>query len=92
VASWLVSGYLLVASMFGVNVNELFSAQGIFDEKCLLRMHIDHTGTLTIYPVAVERVGRRWRATPNAASDKPWIEPAQPLTVDLVEPPIMLQS
>ena len=31
---------LLVASVFDVNVNELFAAQGIFDEKSFLRLHI----------------------------------------------------
>ncbi len=41
VASQLVAAYLLVASSFGVNVNELFAGQGIEDFKSFLRLRID---------------------------------------------------
>src|SRR5204863_234943 len=44
VSSQLVSGYLLVASMFNVNVNELFAGQGIIDSKGFLRLHIGADG------------------------------------------------
>jgi hypothetical protein len=90
-ASEIVAGYLLVASAFDVNVNELFAAQGIVDYKSFLRLHLDGDGTLTIYPIAVDRVGRRWRAAPDAPSEKPWIEPTRPLTVRLAEKPIRLR-
>jgi hypothetical protein len=85
VASWLVGAYLLVASMFDVNVNELFAAQGIIDYKSFLRLRLDAEGTLTIYPIAVERVGRLWRAAPEAPADKPWIEPVHPIEYTLAE-------
>jgi hypothetical protein len=85
VASWLVGAYLMVASMFDVNVNELFAAQGIVDYKSFLRLRLDAEGTLTIYPIAVERVGRRWRAAPEAPADKPWIEPVHPIGYTLAE-------
>ena len=58
--------YLLIASTFGVNVNELFSAQAIIDSKSFLRLHIDPTGKLTIYPIAVPRVSRSWVANPRS--------------------------
>jgi hypothetical protein len=90
-ASEIVAGYLLVASAFDVNVNELFAAQGIVDYKSFLRLHLDGDGTLTIYPIAVDRVGRRWRAAPDAPSEKPWIEPTRPLAVRLAEKPIRLR-
>jgi hypothetical protein len=90
-ASQLVAGYLLVASLFDVNLNELFAAQGIVDHKSFLRLRIDRDGTLTVYPIAVDRVGRRWRAAPQARADKPWIEPIRPLTVRLAEKPIRLR-
>jgi hypothetical protein len=85
VASWLVGAYLVVASMFDVNVNELFAAQGIIDYKSFLRLKLDADGTLTIYPIAVRRVGRRWRAAPKAPADKPWIEPVHPIECTLAE-------
>ncbi len=90
-ASLLFSGYLLFASMFGVNLNELFSAQGIIDAKGFLRLHVGRDGTLTIYPIAVDEVGRRWTPTPRAAPENPWFEPERPITVRLVEPPIQLR-
>ena len=34
----------------------------IIDSKSFLRLHIDPTGKLTIYPIAVPRVSRSWRA------------------------------
>jgi hypothetical protein len=90
VASWLVGAYLVVASMFDVNVNELFAAQGIIDYKSFLRLRLDAEGTLTIYPIAVERVGRRWRAAPEAPTHQPWIEPVHPIGYRLVEEPIRI--
>ena len=65
VASQLVAAYLLVAGAFGVNLNELFAGQGIEDAKSFLRLRIDPDGTLTIYPIAVDRVSRDWQAQPR---------------------------
>jgi hypothetical protein len=90
-SGWIVAGYLLVASAFDVNVNELFAGQGIADHKSFLRLHVDTDGTLTIYPIAIDRTGRRWRAAPDAPAEKPWIEPVRPLAVRLVEEPIRLR-
>jgi hypothetical protein len=86
-----VAAYLLVASAFNVDVNELFAAQGIFDCKSFLRLHLNGDGELTIYPIAVDRVGRRWRAAPDAPRDKPWIEPTRPFAFRLAEDPIRLR-
>jgi hypothetical protein len=81
VASQVVSLYLLVAGMFGVNVNELFAGQLIEDAKSFLRLHIARDGKLTVHPVAVDRVSRRWRANPDAPPHAPWLEPEDELTV-----------
>lgn len=94
VTSQLVAGYLLLASRFGVNVNELFAAQGIANDKCFLRMRFASDGSLTIYPVAVERICRRWRAAPDAERpDTSWIQPVDPenLRYRLIEPPIRVE-
>jgi hypothetical protein len=90
VSALVVGAYLLVASMFDVNVNELFAAQGIIDTKSFLRMHIAADGSLTIYPIGVDRVSRRWRASPDAPPHAPWIEPADPLRYKLVDGPVRL--
>ncbi|WP_438941462.1 metallophosphoesterase family protein, partial [Micromonospora deserti] len=75
VASQLVAGYLLVAGAFGVNLNELFAGQGIEDSKGFLRLRIDPDGTLTIYPIAVDRVARGWRVNPDQSPESSWLTP-----------------
>jgi hypothetical protein len=90
VAALLVSLYLLVASWFGVNVNELFAGQGIEDSKSFLRLHIAVDGTLTIHPIGVDRICRKWEPAPDAPADASWLRPAEPLTGRLVEDPIVL--
>jgi len=91
VGSQLVGLYLLVAGSFGVNANELFAGQMIEDSKCFLRMHFAQDGTLTAYPVAVDRVSRRWRANPDGAQDAPWLEPVTPLTVRMAGKAIVIK-
>lgn len=83
-----VALYLLVASRFGINLNEVMAGQSIEDHKGFLRMHIAADGTLTIYPVKLERVCRKWVPDPDGAPADPWLRPAQPLDVDLIEEPI----
>jgi hypothetical protein len=90
-AAELVAVYLLVAGSLGVNVNELFAAQGIEDAKSFLRLHVAADGTLTVYPVAVDRVGHRWRVVPDGPPDAAWITPQRPLPVRLAEPPLVLR-
>ncbi len=93
VGGQLVAAYLLIASLFRINVNELFAAQGIEDAKSFLRLHIARDGSLTIYPVGVERVCQRWRADPEAErADASWVVPAKPdsLRYRLAEAPITI--
>ncbi len=91
VATEVVCVYLLFASRAMVNLNELFAGQAIIDEKSFLRLHLDRDGSLTIYPVAVPRVCRKWTATPDAPADRPWFEPATPMPLTLAEPPIRIR-
>ncbi|WP_250283221.1 MULTISPECIES: hypothetical protein [unclassified Frankia] len=88
----LLAGYLWLADRFaGLNTNELFAAQGIADYKNLLRLHIGPDGSLTIYPVGIRRVPKRWRFTPHAAPGEPWFTPVD-RRVDpfLIEPPVSI--
>jgi hypothetical protein len=89
-AAEVVALYLLIASRFGVNLNELFAGQAIQGYKGFLRMHIGADGSLTIYPVGLDAVGKRWRAAPAAPAHAPWIEPVKPLRPKLIEPPVIL--
>jgi hypothetical protein len=88
IGSELVAGYLLVAGAFRVNLNELFAGQGIDDAKSFLRLHIARDGSLTVYPVAVDKICRKWTPDPDAPAGRPWLRPAQPLRPRLAEPPI----
>ncbi|WP_442932360.1 metallophosphoesterase [Micromonospora sp. NBC_01699] len=92
VASQLTAAYLLVAGFFGVNLNELFAGQGIEDAKSFLRMRFAPDGSLTIYPIGVDRVSREWRVNPDdSRPDASWLTPQQPLPARLAEPPIVLR-
>jgi hypothetical protein len=90
-----VAGYLLLADRIrpGVNTDELFSAQAIADHKCFLRMRIDPDGTLTVFPVKIER-SVTWGFAPHGAAegDRRWFRPAggvEPVA-ELIEEPIVV--
>jgi Calcineurin-like phosphoesterase len=87
----LMALYLLIGGRwFGVNVNELFSGQGIEDAKSFLRMHIAADGTLTIHALGIDKICRDWVADPEAAPHMPWLRPREPYTVRHIEPPIVV--
>ena len=88
VATQLCALYLLVASFFKVNVNELYAGQGIEDAKSFLRMHIAADGTLTVHAIGIDRICRKWVADPDGADDASWLRPAEPLTARLIEEPL----
>ena len=97
-AGWVVGSavmglYLLVSlNVFGRHSEEAFSALAIQDYKNFLRIHVAADGTLTLYPVRIDRVPRRWRA--RAASDvgnPSRLVPDGPLAPALIEPPIVLR-
>ncbi|MQA24827.1 MAG: metallophosphoesterase [Micromonosporaceae bacterium] len=92
VASLLVCLYLQVAHRFGVNVNELYAGQGIEDAKCFLRLRIGRDGALTIYPIAVDEVSRKWRAAPEGPWGAPWVAPEHPIKARLAEPPVRVAT
>ncbi len=49
------------------NANEVFTAQSIPDYKNLVRMRFAADGSLTLYPLGCDRVGRDWSYTPEQA-------------------------
>ncbi len=90
--SWLMAAYLLLADKIGCNTNELFSAQPIRDYKNFLRLHLDSTGTVTVYPLKVERTGRRWRLRRGGDQNDPWFEPTDRLIrAELIEEPVRVE-
>ncbi len=49
------------------NANEVFTAQSIPDYKNLVRMRFGADGSLTLYPLGCDRIGRDWDHTPASA-------------------------
>lgn len=89
----LVVGVYLVGShvLLHRHANEAFSAQHIADYKNVLRLHLDGDGVLTVYPIGLERVPRRWQARPQGPAHAPWLDPVDvPLEPHLIEPPIVV--
>jgi hypothetical protein len=88
-----VTGLYLWLSVngFGAHSNEAFGSLASPDWKNFLRMRISGDGGLTIYPVGVERVPRRWKES-NAGPRAPLYEPDDPEATEpvLIEEPIRI--
>ncbi len=70
------------------NANQVFSGQSIADYKNMLRMHFRPDGSLTIYPLGVDRVGRDWRRHVGVDAAEPRFAPgAAPPTVRPIDVP-----
>lgn len=93
VGSFVVGVYLLVSlGVFGRHSQEAFSALRIEDYKNFLRLRIDADGSLTLYPVGIERVPRSYRARRD---DEQALTPSRFVPEDgtpprLIEPPIRI--
>ncbi|MGH3519097.1 MAG: metallophosphoesterase family protein [Haloechinothrix sp.] len=87
----LVAVYLMIASRFGINLNELMAGQSVQDHKGFLRLHIDPSGTLTCYPIKLPKVCHAWKPDPDGAPSDPWLRPAgAELRPELIEAPIVV--
>ena len=86
-----VSGYLWATNSLGYHANEAYAPLHHMDQKNFLRLHIDASGTLTVYPVGIDRVCRRWRFSPDGAAHEPWLVPSDGgPKPHLIEPPLAL--
>lgn len=84
-----ISGYLWITNCLGYHGNEAFAPLHHMDQKNFLRLHIDGDGALTVYPVGIDRVCRRWRFSPHAAAHEPWLAPVKTeAKPHLIEEPI----
>ncbi len=60
-----MSGYLWVTNHLGFHGNEGYAPLHHADLKHFLRLHVDASGDLTVYPVGIDRVGRHWELRPD---------------------------
>jgi type IV secretory pathway VirB2 component (pilin) len=89
VGGLLMGFYLWVSQLAGKHANEAYSSAHIQDYKSFLRLRIAEDGSLTIFPIALDRVPRRWSAVPRGDPQDPWFKPADgEVTARLIEPPI----
>lgn len=95
VGSMIMGIYLFISQyFFGRHNEEAFSALKIQDYKSFLRMHIAIDGTLTIYPIKIEKCPRKWRNRHNSEKDKikSFIVPVDGSSAELIEEPIILKG
>ena len=86
-----ISGYLWATNCLGFHANEAYAPLHHADDKNFLRLHIDAEGTLTLYPIGIDRVGRKWRFCPDADAGSPWLEPdGDEPEAHLIESPVQL--
>ncbi len=92
VGSTILGLYLLVSlNWCGRHSNEAFSALAIRHWKNFLRLKIDTEGNLTVFPVGIPRVPRKW-VRRKAGGKGPGYEPHEkhPIVPILIENPIPL--
>jgi hypothetical protein len=94
VGSFLMGLYLLISmNVFGRHSNEAFSSLAIQDWKSFLRLHIDQHGNLTIYPIGIKRVPRRWEPRREGETGPELVSKDRRATApELIEPPIVLKK
>ncbi len=83
--------YLTVSmNIFGRHDNEAFSALKCQDYKNFLRLHINKEGSLTIFPVKIEKSARKWRFRKSGEADNSFIVPEDGSKPELIEEPIII--
>lgn len=86
---------LLTMNSFGWNANEAFAALAIPDYKNFLRLKISSNGDLTVYPVGIKRVPRKWisPADTTTSSGQLFIpDDAKATFPELIEQPIIISK
>jgi uncharacterized integral membrane protein len=94
VGSFIMGLYLLASlNIFGRHGNEAFSSLGVEDWKNFVRLHINEQGDLTIYPIGIRRVPRKWKQRNGANGPELEPDPAdhRATNAELIEPPIVMK-
>jgi hypothetical protein len=88
-----LSGYLWATNLIGLHGNEGYAPLHHQDLKHFIRLHIDADGALTVYPIGINRIGRKWTLCPDAPTHAPWFAPegSEPKP-HLIEKPITIKT
>jgi hypothetical protein len=93
VGTFIMGLYLLVSlNIFGRHGNEAFSSLGIEDWKNSLRLQIDENGNLTIYPIGIRRVPRKWKCRETGTGPELVPHDTKATEPELIEEPIFLKK
>jgi len=85
--------YLAISmNIFGRHDNEAFSAIKNPDYKNFLRLHIDKSGKLTIYPIKIEKTARKFRERNKGEDDIAFVIPEDGSRPELIEKPIQISN
>jgi hypothetical protein len=73
--------------------NEAFSAMRNPDYKNFLRLHLDTSGALTVFPIGIRKAGTAWRCDPdNDERSAAWLAPAgEEPVAHLIEDPFTIR-
>jgi hypothetical protein len=94
VGSFIFGLYLFISQyFFGRHNEESFSAARIQDYKNFLRLHISKNGDLTIFPIKIEKVPRKWRLRKDSEAGKinSYIVPVDGSGAELIEEPVSIK-
>ncbi|GBC78210.1 hypothetical protein HRbin08_01697 [bacterium HR08] len=92
IGSWIMGVYLFLSlNIFGQHANEAFSALRIEDYKNFLRLHLDASGRLTIYPIGIEKVPRKWASSHQGGGSR-YVPFDGKIECHLIENPIEIRA
>jgi hypothetical protein len=85
------AGYLWTTNCLGFHANEAYAPLRVMEFKSFLRLHFDADGVLTVFPIGIDRVCRRWRLSQKSAPEGPWLEPEDDdVKAHLIERPVRI--
>lgn len=88
-----MAAYLWATNKLGFHANEAYAPLRVMDFKHFLRLRVAADGTLTVFPIGIDRVCRRWRLVPDGPLDAPWFLPARDeVETRLIEGPVRIGS
>lgn len=94
-AGGFVLGPIIMGLYLGISLNvfkrhwnEAFSSLKIADWKNFLRLHIDAAGRLTIYPIGIRKVPRKWKDNPREEGSRVVPAGRRGIRAELIEAPI----
>ncbi len=85
--------YLLVSNLvLRLHSDTGFSSLSIADYKNFLRLHLNKKGDLTVYPVGVRKVCKKWRFAKEAEAGESWFESEMDAKTHLIEDPVVIKN